>query len=135
MLEKRIGWRHDAFAQWRSSRVALTLTARAQTTNSWTGGNDKWESTNNWSGLVAPSTTDSADLITNAGNNTVTIDNATPSANLTINNLTLNANTLQLTNPGTNSTLHILNQLTLNTGATFINLGGTLLVTGPAQVN
>jgi hypothetical protein len=115
--------------------IALTLTARAQTTNSWTGGNDKWESTNNWSGLVAPSTTDSADLITNAGNNTVTIDNATPSANLTINNLTLNANTLQLTNPGTNSTLHILNQLTLNTGATFINLGGTLLVTGPAQVN
>jgi T5SS/PEP-CTERM-associated repeat protein/probable HAF family extracellular repeat protein len=80
-------------------------------TNSWIAGSGKWETAADWSSGFVPSTSDLADLITNAGNNTVTIDaitTNTPGA-MTINSLTVAAplgstNTLALSNAGTIST-------------------------------
>ena len=102
--------------------IALTLSAHGAT-NSWIDGNSKWENTNNWSLGMAPSINDSADLITNAGSNTVTID-ATTSGNspstMTISNLLVSANRLLMFSAGTNVPLHILNLLTLTNGATMV---------------
>ncbi len=93
----------------------LATTASAQTPDSWIDSNGKWENSNNWSLAFAPSVSDNADLITNAGNNTVTIDATTTNSptTMTINNLTVSANTLQLTSAGTNTPLHVLSLFSL----------------------
>ncbi len=79
-----------------------------------TGG--KWETAANWSPCgVAPSIADSADLITNAGNNTVTIDQTTAGSfpsTMAVSNLTISANALQVTN-AIATEFHILNNFTL----------------------
>ena len=100
--------------------------------NTWTDGSGKWETSNNWSLALAPSLSDSADLITNAGNNTVTIDatTANTSSAMTISNLTIAANTLQLTNAGTNTPLHILNVATLSSGASLLITNSALSIDG-----
>lgn len=77
----------------------LTVSLAIPGTNSWTDGTGKWETAGNWS-LNRATVSGDMVLITNAGNNTVTID-ATTAANpsvMTITNLTISANTLQLTN-------------------------------------
>ena len=111
--------------------------AYAQAANSWIDGNGKWEDGNNWSQLTAPSTADSADTITNDGNNTVTIDaNTTNSpSTMTISNLTIRANTLQLTG-AIATTFQVLNQLVLGTNATLLitNTPGARLSTGNAVI-
>lgn len=104
--------------------LTLATTARAAlTSNSWTDGSSKWETAGNWSLVTAPSTTgQSAIIITNAGNNTVTIDSVTAgTATMTISNLIVGANTLQLTNA-------IATNFRILSGFT-INNGGALLVT------
>ena len=99
-------------------------------TNSWTDGTGKWETSNNWSHATAPSSSDAANLITNAGNNTVTIDGVTASnypGTMSIRNLTVSApngatNTLFLNNAGTLTPLWILGNLMLKTnGAMVVN--------------
>ncbi len=87
-------------------------------TNSWIDGTGKWETGGNWSSVTAPSTSDLANLITNAGNNTVTIDATTTNfpSTMTISNLTVSApsgstNTLFLNNAGTATALSVLNLL------------------------
>jgi uncharacterized repeat protein (TIGR03803 family)/T5SS/PEP-CTERM-associated repeat protein len=101
-------------------------------TNSWTDGSGKWETAGNWWLNSAPSAGDAADLITNAGNKTVTIDSTTVLSNainecLTINNLTVSApggatNTLFLNNAGTSTPLQVFSVLTLGTnGAMVVN--------------
>ena len=89
--------------------------------NTWIAGNGKWESSTNWSLGFAPSVTDLSDLITNAGNNTVTIDATTSvgsPGSMTVSNLAIqapvgSANTLWLSDSGTNVPLHVLNSLSL----------------------
>ncbi len=100
--------------------------------NSWTDGNGKWETAANWLLNSVPSTSDAADTITNAGNNTVIIDATTVLSNavngcLTINNLTVSApsgatNTLFLNNAGPVTALQVFSVLTLGTnGAMVVN--------------
>ncbi len=107
--------------------VALIAPAvLAQSTNSWVGGLGKWETGTNWSLGIAPSSGDLADLITNGGNNTATID-ATTATNfpgtMTVSNLTVigssgSTNALILDNAGTAIPLQILaDALTLDTNA------------------
>ncbi|HXI83614.1 MAG TPA: Amuc_1099 family pilus-like system protein [Verrucomicrobiae bacterium] len=100
--------------------IMLTFPARAAT-NSWTDGTGKWEFGSNWSG-GAPSISDSADLITNAGNNTATIDSFTTNSpsTLTISNLTLNANTLHVYDAGTSAPLRVLNLLAMTANANLL---------------
>jgi T5SS/PEP-CTERM-associated repeat protein len=115
--------------------VALSLTASAQAqNNSWVDGNGKWETATNWSAGVAPSVHDATDLITNAGNKTVTIDATTSGsypASMTISNLTVDANSLQLDNAGTSVPLHILNGLTIGSGGNLTIANSTLFVDPP----
>ncbi len=88
--------------------------------NSWISGNGKWETATNWSLGSAPGSVDSADLITNAGNNTVTIDATTAGsfpATMTINNLIISTNTLQLTN-AIATTFRVLSQLNIASSGT-----------------
>jgi hypothetical protein len=93
-------------------------------TNSWTNSvSGKWETGVNWSLRVPPSTSDGADLITNAANKTVTIDSSTSGLPLTmiINNLLLSApvnstNTLLLSNAGTNTPLRVLHSCNIANG-------------------
>jgi len=109
------------------------LAAEAASTNSWSDGSGKWESSGNWS-LGAPSALHSANLITNAGNNTVTVDAATPAATLLISNLTVaappgNLNTLQLTNaPGI--PLRVFQSLYVSNGAALLITNASLRVDG-----
>src|SRR3989442_1426150 len=87
--------------------ITLAVTAHAAT-NSWirnSGG--KWENGAKWLLGVPPTNTQSAVLVTNSPSITVTIDASTPSANRTISNLLLSANTLQLTDAGA-TPLHVL---------------------------
>ena len=112
-------------------------------TNSWKVGPGKWEPPGNWS-IGAPSLSDAANLITNAGVRTVTIDQTTTNtpATLTISNLVLDAfppnttNTLQLVNAGPLVPLHVLNALkigstTNGTLAQLIITNSTLVYDGP----
>ena len=109
--------------------LALSLNARAAD-NSWTDGSGKWETSNNWSRLLRPSTSDSANFITNATTKTVTIDSTTSGffpASMTISNLTVSAplnstNTLSLNNAGLGTPLDVLNSFTIASG-------GVLLIT------
>jgi uncharacterized repeat protein (TIGR03803 family)/T5SS/PEP-CTERM-associated repeat protein len=111
-------------------------------TNSWTDGSGKWETATNWSHATAPSSTDAADLITNAGNNTVTIDATTAGSfpgTMTIRNLTVSApgvatNTLFLNNVGTNTPLRVLGVLTLGTNAAMVVNNSAVLGTNSVNV-
>jgi len=108
-------------------------------TNSWSDGNGKWETGANWSSGRAPSVTDQADVITNAGNNMVTIDATTSGSfatNLTIKNLIVAAplnmtNTLLLSNAGTNTALVVSNSVSINTGGLIFMTNSMLDVGGP----
>jgi T5SS/PEP-CTERM-associated repeat protein len=115
-------------------------------TNSWTDGNGKWETGSNWSLSMAPSTFDLADLITNAGNNTVTIDATTTNtpSTMTIGNLTISAppgstNTLVLDHAGT-TPFSVLSTLVLGSnGAVVVNnsfvVAGSVTNAGLIQAN
>ena len=115
--------------------IVLSVTAAElqATTNSWTslvGG--AWTDGANWSDSLPPSIDWSHILIANINTKTITIDAATPAANLTINNLALSApngftNTLQLLNVTTNQPLEILNALA-------IDRGGALNITNSAVI-
>ncbi|HUK81196.1 MAG TPA: hypothetical protein VLZ12_01050 [Verrucomicrobiae bacterium] len=108
--------------------AVFQLCAAEAQTNSWIDGNGKWENPTNWSRGVAPSTADSADLITNAGNHVVTIDFATTTnaygASLTINNLTVSSNTLFLANAGLTTPLQIVASVT----GLRVNSGGSVVI-------
>ena len=89
--------------------VSWHLAAYAQT-NSWINSiSGKWEDASSWSLGTAPGIGDASDLVTNAGNSTVTNDATTAGsfpAAMVINNLTVSApsgttNTLVLSNLGT----------------------------------
>src|SRR6059036_3484878 len=91
----------------------------ALTTNSWTDGSGKWEMNGNWSAGI-PTSANAVTVITNGGNNTVTIDAATTNffSTMTISNLLLSApvnstNTLFLNNAGFIIPLRIFNGFTL----------------------
>jgi hypothetical protein len=108
--------------------------APVSATNSWLGGNGKWETAAGWSLNAVPSTADLAEIITNAGLNTVTIDATTAGgfpSTMTISNLvmagaTIPANTLALSNAGTNNPLHILGNLSVTSA------GGAIIITNSA---
>ncbi len=107
--------------------------------NSWTNTTSgKWEIGSNWSAGV-PTNSHAANLITNGGVKTVTIDNTTtntPGA-LTISNLTFIAsgtNTLAITNSGTATPLRILNQFTI-TNPTPFSLVQVIISNGALQVD
>ena len=113
--------------------------------NCWTNtASAKWENAANWSFALtapsaAPSTGDPADLITNAGNKTVTLDALTAGYKtnlsvLSINNLVLSAptgsmNTLLLTSGFTN-TLRIASSFSILSGGSLTVGGGSITVSG-----
>jgi hypothetical protein len=113
--------------------------------NSWTNVTSaKWENATNWNFSVsappvAPSDCDPADLITNAGNKTVTLDAFTAGYTtnlsvLAINNLVLSApsgsvNTLLLTSGFTN-TLQIASSVSILSGGSLTVDGGSITVNG-----
>ncbi len=94
--------------------LTVSICTPVLASNNWTNSaSGLWQVTNNWSSGRAPDTTSGQVLITNANTKTVTIDAATPAANLTINNLTLSAppgatNTLLLADLGTNQPLRLV---------------------------
>ncbi len=105
----------------------------------------KWEIGSNWLTTSAPSTNDSADLIANTVNKTVTIDATTVLSNalngcLTINNLIVsaplnNTNTLFMNNAGLATPLTILSSLTLGANSALVITNSALVVTnGPTFV-
>jgi T5SS/PEP-CTERM-associated repeat protein len=108
-------------------------------TNSWIGGNGKWETATNWSAAQPPSLTDGADFIANAGNKTVTIDATTSGGfpnSLTISNLTVAAplnstNTLLLSNAGTNTPLAVRNTFSIGSRGSVFITNSALKVAGP----
>lgn len=121
--------------------------------NSWTNAaSGKWEKAMNWNFSVsapsaAPSNCDPADLITNGGNETVTLDAVTAGYKtnlsvLAINNLVLSApsglvNTLLLSGTFTNtlqiaSSFSVLSGGSLTVGGGSITVGGGLVVDGGA---
>jgi T5SS/PEP-CTERM-associated repeat protein len=96
-------------------------------------GSGLWRGGANWSTGQAPNSDSGSTLITNANTKTVTIDALTPSANLTINSLTLSGttgatNTLLLADVGTNR------PLTLVSSDLKITQGGALVVTNSSLV-
>jgi hypothetical protein len=118
--------------------------------NSWTNAaSAKWENATNWSFALtapsaAPSNCDPADLITNAGNKTVTLDAFTAGYKtnlsvLSINNLVLSApsglvNTLLLTGGFTN-TLQIASSFSILSGGSLTVGGGSITVNGGLVVD
>ena len=117
----------------------FVLTIPPPSTNSWIDGSDKWETGIDWLTTLAPSTIDSADLITNAGNKTVTINATTVLSNalngcLTISNLLVSAplnttNTLFLNNAGLVTPLRVLSSLTLGANSALFVTNSALVVT------
>ena len=80
-----------------------------------------WSAGSNWSSNRPPDSTFTLILITNASTKTVTVDAATPAANLAIQRLTISApvgsaNTLALMNVGTNQPLQLSLGLTVDGG-------------------
>ncbi len=113
------------------SSIALQVSTYSQTTNSWINSiSGKWEDASSWSLGTAPGIGDAADLITNAGNSTVTNDATTAvnfPATMVISNLTVSApsastNTLVLSNLGTNIPLVVHSSV-------IVSPGGILLMT------
>jgi hypothetical protein len=113
--------------------------------NSWTNApGGKWETATNWDFSISappasPSNCDPADLITNGGNKTVTLDAVTAGYTtnlsvLSINNLVLSApsgsvNTLLLTSGFTN-TLQIATSFSILSGGSLTVAGGSITVNG-----
>jgi hypothetical protein len=135
--------------------MLLSTTGHGQA-NSWTNtAGGKWELSNNWSLVVAPTNTQTA-FITNALSKTVTIDSITSgsfSNTMTVSNLTVSgifpstSNRLSLENSGTTTPLRILNGCTISTGGTLlvgtnsiaqvanVSSSGTLIIAGGGFVN
>jgi fibronectin-binding autotransporter adhesin len=106
-----------------------------------------WSTGSNWSSNRPPDSTFTLIMITNASSKTVTVDAATPATNLAIQRLTISApvgsaNTLALSDVGTNQPLQLSLGLTvdaggvlsmtnsaLNSAGVTVNRGGTLNVT------
>src|SRR5437660_325120 len=106
-----------------------------------------WSTGSNWSSNRPPDSTFTLILITNASTKTVTVDAATPAANLAIQRLTISApvgsaNTLALADVGTNRPLQLSLGLTvdgggaltltnsaLNAAGVSVNRGGALNAT------
>ena len=109
----------------------LSATLPAQTSDQWTNsGSGFWSAGTNWSAGLAPDSSFSSIQITNAGTKTVTIDPSTPSANLSVNRLTVSGppgstNTLALALASTNNPLRVTVPLT-------IGAGGELAITNSA---
>jgi len=109
----------------------ITVSAFAATTDQWTNNaSGLWATDLNWSSNQAPNSSFNLVLITNANSKTVTVDAATPSANLSIQGLTLSApsgstNTLALTDVTTNVPLQM-------SGALTVDRGGLLILTNSA---
>ncbi len=122
----------------------FSLAVLPPSTNSWIASNGKWEIGSNWLTTFAPSTIDSADVITNVGSKTVTIDAATVLSNglngcLTISNLIVsapvnNTNTLFLNNAGLATPLIVLSNLTLSANGALIITNSALVVTNGSTV-
>jgi len=110
--------------------------------NSWIDGSAKWETATNWWLGTGPSSSDAVDLITNAGNNTVTIDGTTAGSypgTMTIRNLTVSApgvatNTLFLNNAGTNTPLRVWGGLMLGTNGAMVVNNSAVLATNSVNV-
>jgi T5SS/PEP-CTERM-associated repeat protein len=104
--------------------------------NRWTNSADGlWQTASNWSSNTPPTSSFGLILITNAVTKTVTIDSATPSANLSIQKLTISApadstNTLQLVDLTLNQPLQLSSTLTvdrlgvLNIANSALNING-----------
>ncbi len=126
--------------------LAGALTVQAQN-NSWTNtGDGFWQDATNWS-AGAPSITQSALLITNAGTKTATIDGTTTNfpGTLTISNLTVtapvgSANTLSIDGIGSAVPFVVLSNLTVNArgvltvAGSAVNVGNNTLVGAAAGV-
>jgi T5SS/PEP-CTERM-associated repeat protein len=115
-------------------------------------GGGLWSTGSNWSSNRPPDSTFTLILITNASSKTVTIDAATPDTNLSIQRLTISApdgsaNTLALTDVGTNRPLQLSLGLTidgggaltltnsaLNSAGVTVNRGGALNVTNSSMI-
>src|SRR5262245_36890725 len=101
---------------------ALVEASFAATTNLWTNSvSGLWDAGSNWSSNVPPDSTFSYIPITNTGSKSVTIDAATPSANLAIQKLVISApsgstNALALVDLTTNAPLQLSHGLTLDGG-------------------
>ena len=106
----------------------------AQTTNRWNAAvSGFWQTAGNWSAGL-PTNSHAIIEITNATTKTVTINSATPAANLTISNLVVRGfgagiNTLQLTNAPA-ATLRVLSSLTLGTNAVLVVTNSAVQVDG-----
>src|SRR5438876_1740216 len=80
--------------------LAVVCSARAQ--NRWISpGSGLWRVGTNWSAGTPPANTTTVTLITNANTKTVSIDSATPAANLALLKLTVSAP------PGSTNTLEV----------------------------
>jgi filamentous hemagglutinin len=117
-----------------------SLPGFAASMDQWTNtGNGLWSIGSNWSSNQPPDSTFSLILITNANTKTVTIDPTTPSANLTIQRLTISApsgsaNTLALANVGTNLPLQLSLGLTVDGGGV-VTLANSALNSAGVSVN
>jgi hypothetical protein len=115
-----------------SALAALCSTVLGRT-NSWTAGTGKWETSANWSLAIAPASNQFI-LVTNATTKTVTVDQATPTGNLTVSNLTVQGfgagiNTLQITNVSA-APMRLINSLAIGTNALILVTNAVLQVDG-----
>ncbi len=118
-------------------KVFLIPIPQNTSTNTWISAiGGKWETGTNWSNGRAPSLADSADTITNANTNAVTIDSVTTNTPgvMTISNLVVSAppgstNTLFLSNAGAATPLQVLSGLTIGSGGV-LTVSGSSLIAG-----
>ncbi len=107
----------------------------ARADNVWTNSlGGFWHITNNWSGGLLP-TSSSTVQITNSGTKTVSVDSATPLANLAANRIFLNApigstNTLELSNISSNSPFTNFYLVNVARGGALVLSNSTLVVDG-----
>jgi T5SS/PEP-CTERM-associated repeat protein len=110
-------------------------------TNSWTNvASGKWEDATNWSSGFVPFTNNVADLITNAGGETVTIDATTVLSNalngcMTTSNLIVSTpnsatNTLLLNGAGLVTPLSVLDTLDVDTNGALVVNSSVVQVSG-----
>lgn len=113
--------------------------ARAQ--NRWiNSGSGLWQVGSNWSAGAPPGSATTLTLITNANTKTVTIDAATPAANLALLKLTVSAppgstNTLQLLDLGASNPFQALNTFTIDNGGALYLTNSALVVAGAGSLN
>ena len=128
-----------------SALVVLGPSGFAQTTNRWTNSiSGLWSASSNWSAALPPSTSFDVIQIANTGTKTVTIDAATPVANLSVRSIQVSApsgftNTLLVKDVSAGSPLTTSKALlvasggvlwvtnsTMSVGDTFDVLGGSV---------